>query len=188
MRTLSFLAILFMFLTFSCKSDKSMNNSDGISEGEETEINMDDMNLEADQEVDLEMKMDEAIPEDKLAQKLIVDSKKTKVSEIAKVEDKNETKLVGKTADQVKKEEQLKEDATKKMIAKSVNKGKTCTQILKEQEDFVASFAKSKDRKVILAMAKAKNDPFFAQCLKDADFEKKIEALNTKLEEIMDQE
>lgn len=192
MRTLLLLFCVSVFFFSSCKTDGSTSKDEIEAEnsGETTEssINLDDIDLESTEKVELEVKMDEAIKEDQLAKKLIVESKNKEVSEIAKVEDKNETKLVGKSEAEKKKEAEMKIEATKKMIEKSVNKGKSCEQILKEQVGFVDDFEKTKDRKIILKMAKAKNDPFFAECIKTEKFATKMDELTTRLETIMDQE
>ena len=185
--------LLFSFIALicfsSCKSDGNNATDDtSLNDSVGTEINLEDIDVDGSEKIELEVKMDEAIAEDQLAKKLIVESKNKEVSEIAKVEDRNETKLVGKSEAEKKKEAEMKLAATKKKIDSSVNKGKSCDEILKEQEEFIEDFAKTKDRKIILKMAKAKNDPFFAECLKKEEFSTKMEGLTTKLEEIMDQD
>lgn len=184
----SVLLFVLIFTFFqACKSDNSSSSSDEI-EMSESNLNLDDMEITGDEEVDLNVEMDKAIEEEELAKKLLVESKKKEVNEIAKVEDKNETKLVGKTEDQIKQEEQLKKEATKKLIDKSVNKGKSCEEILVEQEGLVDEFEKTSDRKLILKIAKQKNDPFFAECMKAEAFAKKVEELTVRLEELIYQE
>jgi len=190
-----FTFIFFSLLFFTaCKSDSS-TSTDQVEDStemngtnSESTLDLESIDVDETTDVEIEVEMDKAIKDEDLAKKIIVESKKKEVDAIAKVEDKNETALVGKTEEQKKKEAAMKLEATKKMIDNSVNKGKTCEQILEEQEGFIKEFSKSKDRKVILKMAKAKNDPFFAQCMEAEEFAAKMDDLTTKLEEIMDQE
>jgi hypothetical protein len=140
----------------------------------------------SDEKVDVEVKMDEVIDQNELAKKLIVESKSEEVAAEVKVEDKTDVKLKGKTEEQKKKEAQLKMESTKEIIDSSPNKGLTCEQILEEQRKFVSDFDSSKDKKIILAMAKKQNDPFFKECLTQPSFQEEIDNLAMKLEEIMD--
>ena len=183
MRVLLISTAFFMFFAFSCKSDGS---SSSIENSEP--IDLENMEIDENEEVQIEVSMDEAIKEEDLAKKLILESKKTVVDENAKVEDKNETKLVGKSEAQKKEEEALKRKATQKLINSSVNKGKTCEQILEEQESLVVEFEKSKDRQIILKIAKQKNDPFFVECSEAPEFATKIEEFTLRLEKIIDQD
>ena len=130
--------------------------------------------------------MDEVIDQNALAKKMIVESKKEEVDEVAKVENKVDVKLKGKSEEQKQKEAQMKLEATKEIIDSSPNKGMSCDQILEEQRKFVDDFAKSGDKKIILEMAKKQNDPFFKECLGQESFQTEIDALSDKLGEIMD--
>ncbi len=184
----TYLFLFLLTLTFGCKSDSA--TSTAINPELQEPVDMEQLEksietIDADA-VDVEVKMDEPIDQNKLAQKLIVNSKKETVSEEAKVEDRNETKLTGKSEDQKKKEAQMKIESTKEIIDNSLNKGKTCEEILAEQKKLVDNFEGSGDKKIILEMAKKQNDPFFKECLSQESFQQEIDNLATRLEEIMD--
>jgi len=183
----TYLLLLFTILAFGCKSDNSATSEKNEAVVEEVDLATLEKSIEsAAEEVEVEVKMDEPIDQNKLAQKLIVESTKEEIAEEAKVEDRNETKLVGKSEDQKLKEKQMKLESTKKIIDESLNKGKTCEQILAEQKKLVDDFASKGDKKVILEMAKKQNDPFFKECLSQESFQQEIDNLAMKLEEIMD--
>lgn len=180
---ISFLFLILGILIFTgCKSDKTSDSSDLPKE----EINMDDIDIDENEDIELEVDMDKAIEEEALAKKMLVESKKKEVDEIAKVEDRNETKLEGKSQEQIEKEEKLKKEATKELIEGSVNRGKTCEQILKEQTKMVDDYATSKDIQIILQMEKSQNDAFFIECRKAPGFQDKIDELTDRIEKILE--
>ncbi len=177
-----FLAII----AFGCKSDNTSSNTSTDS----SSIDMDKIEANVDvnstEEIEVVKDMDEVIDQNALATKMIVESKKEVIDEVAKVEDKVDIKLKGKSEEQKKKEAELKLESTKEIIDKSLNKGKSCEQILEEQRKMVADFASSGDKKIILEMSKKQNDPFFQECLGQESFQAEIDALADKLNEIMD--
>lgn len=180
--------VLFMTSGFlsSCKSDGAS------ASGDDVEVNLDmdalenlDENAVDDTEVQVEM--DKPIEAQQLAKKMLTEKADKKVVENAKVDDRNETKLVGKTKEQIAEEKKLKLQSTKELIEKSANKGKTCEQILEEQNGIVEEFAKSKDRKLIVKMVKLQNDPFFVECNKVETFQVEMDKIRDKLDAAMDQ-
>lgn len=174
-------------LAFGCKSDSNSTNG-SVTDTAPVDMSKLEASMEsmADEEVEVVKEMDEVIDQNALAKKMIVESKKEEVDEVAKVEDKVDVELKGKTEDQKKKEAQLKLESTKEIIDASLNKGKSCEQILAEQSKFVADFEASGDKKIILEMAKKQNDPFFKECLSQESFQAEIDKLDEKLGEIMD--
>lgn len=181
------LIFVLALLAFGCKSDSNSSN-DSVVDTAPVDISELEASMESvsDEEVEVVKEMDEVIDQNALAKKMIVESKKEEVDEVAKVEDKVDVKLKGKSEEQKKKEAQLKLESTKEIIDSSLNKGKSCEQILEEQTKFVDEFEKSGDKKIILEMAKKQNDPFFKECLSQETFQAEIDKLDTRLGEIMD--
>lgn len=183
---LIFSAVL-MSVVSGCKSDSSSIPAEDI----EVNLDMEDLeNLDqnAEETPEVKVEMDKPIEAQQLAKKMLTEKSDKKVVENAKVEDRNETKLKGKTEAQIKEAKKAKLESTKELIENSANKGKTCEQILAEQDGIVEEFRKSKDRKLIVKMVKLQNDPFFVECNKVETFAIEMEKIRTKLDEIMDQE
>lgn len=77
-----------------------------------------------------------------------------------------------------------RENIVSEQVEKSVNKGKSCDQILEEYEKIILKFVESKDDAVLDPLTKWSNDPFFNACKKNKAFKKKIDALDEKMSEI----
>lgn len=182
--------LLFILLTFGCKSDNSSSSeTPEVVEQAEVDLSKVEATLENGSTVEaaeVEVKMDEVIDQNALAKKLIVESKNEEVAEEAKVENKIDVKLKGKSEAKKEEEAKLKMESTKEMIDGSLNKGLTCEQMLAEQKKIVDEFETSGDKKLILKMAKKQNDPFFKECLSQESFQTEIDNLAMRLEEIMD--
>lgn len=179
--------LLSISLFSSCKSDGSS------SSGSDVEVNLDMDALEnldenSEENVKVEVEMDKPIEAQQLAKKMLTEKADKEIVEKAKVEDRNETKLVGKSQEQLEQEKKLKLESTKELIEKSENKGKTCEQILEEQDGIVEEFIKSKDRKLIVKMVKLQNDPFFVECNKVETFKLEMDKIRDKLDAAMEQE
>ncbi len=179
------LCIALVFIAFGCKSDSTSTTPEKVEDIDLSQIEESIENA-ANDEIEVEVKMDELIDQNELAKKMIIESKKEEVAEEAKVENKVDVKLEGKSEEQKQKEAQMKMEATKEIIDSSPNKGLTCEQILEEQKKFIDDFESTGDRKIIVAMAKKQNDPFFKECSTQESFRTEIDALATRLEEIMD--
>lgn len=183
MKIIQFCICLLLVSVISCKADKQIPSESDTMESVENTTSDEVKNTES---IDSEAapKMDVKIDEKALESKMLKAAEKTEVAEVAKVEVKTVTKLIGKSDAEKKKEAEMKEEATKKSIEKSQNKGMSCDQILKDQTKMVNDYMSSKSIDILRKLMAKQNDPFFQECMKSDEFSSAIEALETKMEEM----
>lgn len=154
-----------MFICFSCK-----NNSES-SETADGEISMTKSVVETEEDIDN-----------------MVEEEMKKMEVVEKVDTTVKNKVLTKLDDisEEKKAEmkQVKQEALKKNLESSPNKGKSCDDILVEYDKLVDNFlASPTDQSVVLKMVNIKNDPIFSGCKDNKAFLTRLNEIEAKMDE-----
>ena len=168
MKNLSLLFLLLSLAMVACKSDSQSDTSGSDSDGM----------IEDNSEIELKEEEKEELV------KALVEE----VEEEPVVEEVELTNLKDFDAEGAKQKAQEAKEARKEIVSeqieKSVNKGKDCAQIAKEYEAVVNKFIETQDDSALDPLMEWANDPVFNACKKDAEFKKKIDALDAKMAEV----
>lgn len=177
-----YLFVLSLFF-FACKNDTSTTGS-SVSNETTSESTTETVSSNTDNGGEITLK--DAPDEKKIIEEMTKSVEEIPVNEKAKVKDINDTKLDKISEADKKKEADLKKKIAEEKVNNSTNKGSSCDNILKKYEELANKFLSSNDMKLLVEMNKQTNDVFFAQCRKDATFEKNLAAINKKVDDYLE--
>lgn len=181
-----FYAFVLSLFFFSCKNDTSKSTNTDVKNDDIENVSITSPTSNSNNHGDAPITLEDAPDEEKIIEEMTKSVEELPVNEKAKVKDINDTKLEKISEVDKKKEADLKKKIAEDKVKNSSNKGSSCDKILKKYNELANEFLSTSDMKLLVEMNKQTNDVFFAQCRKDATFEKNLADINKKVDDYLE--